>query len=629
MTYEGFDLIDLEKVLVDGRVTLDTTPPNPVTSKYFAGTGNYNLTGKGQTVCLIDSGLYANNPEFQGKVLVSEDLTGFGAPGDEWNHGTKMAGIIAAKGVKMQGLAYNANIVNLRVTDASGGGWSSYLGTALDWCFNNASTYNITSVYIGVGTGLADGTEGAGTSGSTATKINNLISNNITVVAPAGHDNNWTHIAYPSCIANTISVGAIADGSDGAYPEDTWNLTAVGVQSNRRDGLLDILASGDIYTKTTDADPSKNYTGSAGVGTSVATAYVAGASMLLREYWDARNWDYSPNGLINGNIPNTIEYIFNKTGKLIEDDLNPGVYYPRLDLYAAINYEEYPPVVNLETPLDAATENEGVITFEYNTADTQHNIKNCSLYIDGSLDQTDTSVTESVTQSFIKSLTPASYNWEVKCYDNSTIPNEGVSGTRSLTVNPFVPMPNGDEESFPLINVPAAREYAASQGISLTGAGQTVCIIDTGVSYNHDDLGNCSGTTFLTGNCHKTLTGYDLCGDSANCAGSPDIDPGDENGHGTGVAGIIAGNGSGYKGIAPDATIVAVKITDANGLGWGSLLNNAVRWCTDNATKYNITMIRRHNRNIISSLQRIYNLNFSCCRWFRNNSCRCNSKQHI
>jgi Tol biopolymer transport system component/subtilisin family serine protease len=431
--HPGFDLIELEKVLVDGRLVLNST--DPVASAWFQGYGEHNLTGKGQTVAIIDSGLYSNHPEFSGKVLDEWDFyENDDDAQDSWNHGTKMAGIIAAKGVFMEGVAPDANIVSLKITNSTGGGWRSNLIDALDWVLTNGSQYNITTVYIGLGYSLFDGSELDCTLITGAPgKIDSLVSKNITVVAPSGHDSNTTMIAYPACVANTISVGAVPDGT--FYPADTWNLTAGGVQSNRRDGLLDLLApGGDGFTKTTQDDISDDYIGGTGVGTSVPAAYVAGASMLLRGYWDARNWDYSPNGLVNGNIPNTIEMIFHKTGKLIEDDLNPGVYYPRLDLYAAINYEEYPPTVNLESPADAANEPEGSITFEYNAADTQHNIKNCSLYIDGSLDQTDTTVTESVTQSFTKSLTAASYTWEVKCYDNSTIPNEGISDIRTINV---------------------------------------------------------------------------------------------------------------------------------------------------------------------------------------------------
>ncbi|MBN2111817.1 S8 family serine peptidase, partial [Candidatus Woesearchaeota archaeon] len=136
-------------------------------------------------------------------------------------------------------------------------------------------------------------------------------------------------------------------------------------------------------------------------------------------------------------------------------------------------------------------------------------------------------------------------------------------------------------ESFPLINADKASNASYNGFADLTGAGQTVCIIDTGVDYRHDDLGNCTGTQFLNGSCPTIIGGYDFY--------NGDDDSADDNGHGTSIAGIIAGNGPGYKGLAPDAKIVALKISDASGNAWESHLENAVDWCNDNASKYNIT----------------------------------------
>ncbi|MCR5138511.1 MAG: S8 family serine peptidase [Oscillospiraceae bacterium] len=87
-------------------------------------------------------------------------------------------------------------------------------------------------------------------------------------------------------------------------------------------------------------------------------------------------------------------------------------------------------------------------------------------------------------------------------------------------------------------------------GVS-TGAGVTVAVVDSGVDYTHPDLAG------------KVIPGGDYV--------EGDGDPMDEDGHGTHVAGIIAaamGNGEGGAGIAPDAKIYAVRVLDADGLGY-------------------------------------------------------------
>ena len=71
--------------------------------------------------------------------------------------------------------------------------------------------------------------------------------------------------------------------------------------------------------------------------------------------------------------------------------------------------------------------------------------------------------------------------------------------------------------------------------------------------------------------------------------------PYDDNGHGSHVAGIIAGNGYdsyGQKaGIAPDATLISLKVLDANGSGTISNIIAALNWVAANAKTYNIRVV--------------------------------------
>lgn len=104
-----------------------------------------------------------------------------------------------------------------------------------------------------------------------------------------------------------------------------------------------------------------------------------------------------------------------------------------------------------------------------------------------------------------------------------------------------------------------------------SGEGVTAAILDTGIN-PHMDFD------------HRIVYFKDfLKGQTA---------PYDDNGHGTHVAGILAGSGAAslgkYRGVAPGCKIVAVKILDQKGLGNSETLIKAIQWLIENHRKYKI-----------------------------------------
>ncbi len=137
-------------------------------------------------------------------------------------------------------------------------------------------------------------------------------------------------------------------------------------------------------------------------------------------------------------------------------------------------------------------------------------------------------------------------------------------------------------DSVPLINADDAHSFlVGEQGI--TGKGEAVCVVDTGVDYTHPALGGCTTETFLAGNCGTVVAGYDFLNN--------DPDPFDDQGHGTHIAGIIASNDEMYKGVAPEAKIVAVKVCNSQGVCSDADVLAGIESCITNSAAYNISVI--------------------------------------
>jgi len=108
----------------------------------------------------------------------------------------------------------------------------------------------------------------------------------------------------------------------------------------------------------------------------------------------------------------------------------------------------------------------------------------------------------------------------------------------------------------------------------LTGRGITVAVLDTGIA-QHPDF-------------RRRIIGFkDLVRGKKNSY--------DDNGHGTHVAGIVAGNGlvsqQRYCGVAPQARLVGVKVLDRRGSGLLSNVLMGLEWCIQNKRVYNIKIV--------------------------------------
>ena len=136
-----------------------------------------------------------------------------------------------------------------------------------------------------------------------------------------------------------------------------------------------------------------------------------------------------------------------------------------------------------------------------------------------------------------------------------------ITDTTGITATPDTPVKTvGDPvsqnpvPSWGLDRIDSASLDGSYSYIS-AGAGVYAYVIDTGVYAGHSDFGG------------RVRPGYTAISDGNGT--------GDCNGHGTHVAGTVAGN---KYGVAKSATVVAVRVLDCNGAGYVSSVIAGINW---------------------------------------------------
>ncbi|MFH0983586.1 MAG: S8 family serine peptidase [Planctomycetota bacterium] len=127
-------------------------------------------------------------------------------------------------------------------------------------------------------------------------------------------------------------------------------------------------------------------------------------------------------------------------------------------------------------------------------------------------------------------------------------------------------------DSVPLIR--GLQSQIAAAGLSADGAGVRICIVDTGIDSDH----------MMYADRIDTAAGYDFYNDDSN--------PEDDHGHGSHCSGIAAGRtglswdpcGTGampFQGVAPEATLIGVKVLNSSGGGYDSDIIAGINYCAD------------------------------------------------
>ncbi|WP_455391617.1 S8 family serine peptidase [[Eubacterium] cellulosolvens] len=133
--------------------------------------------------------------------------------------------------------------------------------------------------------------------------------------------------------------------------------------------------------------------------------------------------------------------------------------------------------------------------------------------------------------------------------------------------------------SAPAVKARGSVEYSPETAWELgyTGRNAVIAVLDTGVDDRHESLEN------------KYIAGYDC-----SLRVPRETNPDDEDGHGTHVAGIAMGTGGAegqYRGIAPNAKLVDVKVLNDWGVSPGDQIVMGIEWCMDNKDRYDIDIL--------------------------------------
>ncbi|HEY7119607.1 MAG TPA: carbohydrate-binding protein [Tepidisphaeraceae bacterium] len=267
------------------------------------------LTGAGETVAVIDSGVDYNHPALGGgwgkKVIGGWDYMGKDSNpmSDSYAHGTGVAGMIASsgydyKGYHFQGIAPGVKLVALRQNNQSG------VAAALQWVIANKSKYNIVAVNMTDYGGGGTKTTGNSIKASLAT----LDKMGVYVASPSG--NGGTKYAAAEWSASEAIVGSVTNG--GGMSGFT-----------QRGPALDFLAPGDKITLPYyDVGSKKHIYVDSAVGTSWSSPQIAGAAAILRQ--------------INPKFTNAqITSILKSSGASVYDSATKRSY-SRLNLYNAV-----------------------------------------------------------------------------------------------------------------------------------------------------------------------------------------------------------------------------------------------------------------------------------------------------
>ena len=192
---------------------------------------NYDFTGEGQTVVVIDSGVAYDHLALGGGL--GEGYTVVGGwdfteendadpydDGPYGSHGTHVAGIIASDDANNPGIASGVDIVALRVFNDAGQTQLSWVEEALQWVHDNLDSFENPITTVNLSLGLFTNTTSAAAEAVLEDELAQLAADGIFITAAAG--NGYTTfqaegLSYPASSSYVTAVGSVDSSGSLSY----------------------------------------------------------------------------------------------------------------------------------------------------------------------------------------------------------------------------------------------------------------------------------------------------------------------------------------------------------------------------------------------------------------------------
>jgi len=239
---------------------------------------NFGVTGEGMLISIIDTGIDSNHVTLNnGKVIDGynfvNNTTNFF---DDHGHGTHCAGIAAANGNGLTGVAPDALLLGVKVLNAGGSGSNDAIIAGIEFSLdpdgnpNTDDGADVISMSLG-GWGYPED--------ATSIATNNAVANGVVCVVAAGNSGDFYTIGSPGCAKDAFTVGATNNNDQIASFSSKGPIEYYDIIKP------DITAPGVAIYSSLPNNQFNNLS-----GTSMSTPHVAGAAALLLQI----NPDWTP-----------------------------------------------------------------------------------------------------------------------------------------------------------------------------------------------------------------------------------------------------------------------------------------------------------------------------------------------